>query len=232
MSDIINQIPNENGESEAWITIKDASDLLGFSERHTWSKISAQGFQTKKLLNQHRKKLYVLRSDIEQFHKAEQERQRLDALKPSPLSEMSEMSEKKRELEMSERALSPLSEGGSFHTDSGKSLPALFQEREALQKGIVKWKVTAFWVSVLGLVIASGLTLSLYEMKRALSEREASLSESQKALSEMSERALSLSEREKEALKTVFERGEYIRELEDRLKKDQPDQQHKTEGGL
>lgn len=64
--DTINQ---EDGQ--LWVTIRDASNLLGISERHAWNVITARGFQTKKLLNSHRKKTYVLRSDIEKFQAPE-----------------------------------------------------------------------------------------------------------------------------------------------------------------
>lgn len=241
MTDVINQIDNEQGESELWITIKDASDLLSVSERHAWNIITAKGLKTKKLLNQHRKKTYVLRADIEKYHKDEQERERLEALKGSPLSAKSALSEKEGVFEMSESGASPLSEGGLVLSDKAKSLPALIREmqtkQETLQKGVVKWRVTSIWVSVLGLVIVTGLGLYLNEVKtslsesqKAISERETRLSESQKALSELSERALMLSEREKEALKTVFEREDYIKRLEDTLPKDKLDELKKEQG--
>lgn len=229
MSDVINQINNDKGEGELWITIKDASDLLGVSERHAWNIITAKGFQTKKLLNQHRKKTYVLRADIEKFYKAEQERQRLNALNTSPLSEKSEMSEIKGEFEMSESGKPSLSESGTALSERVKSLPALLKDMQAkqenLQKGLVKWKVTSIWVSVLGLVVVGMLGLYLNETKtalseseKAISERETRLSESQKALSEMSERVFMLSEREKDAIKTITERDKYITVLENRIK--------------
>jgi hypothetical protein len=227
MSDIINHIENEKtGEKELWITIKDASDLLSISERHAWNIISEHAFATKKLLNQSRKKTYVKQADIEKYHKDEQERQRLEALKPSPLSEKSEMSEKDPQFEMSES----LSESGTALSESGTALSErpkpyldlineLRIKQETLQKGVVKWRVTALWVSVLGLVIAVMLGLYLNETKKALSERENSLSESRKALSEMSERAFSLSEREKEAIKTISDKENYIRKLEENIPK-------------
>lgn len=228
MSDIINHIPNENGESELWITIKDASDLLGISERHAWNIISKKGFQTKKLLNKSRKKSYVLRSDIEKYHKDEQERQRLEALGASSLSEkseISEMSERKGEIEISERASPPLSERDYPLSERAKSLPALLKEaqdrQERLIKASVRWRVTTLWVSVLGLVIAGFLLLSMKSLKQALSERETrlsereqALSESRKALSEMSERVFAISEREREAVKTAYEQRFFILELQ------------------
>jgi len=227
MSDIINQVDNEKtGEKELWITIKDASDLLSISERHAWNIISEHAFATKKLLNQSRKKTYVKQADIEKYHKDEQERQRLEALKPSPLSEKSEMSEKDPQFEMSEslsERKKPLSESGTALSERPKPYLDLINElrlkQETLQKEVVKYRVTALWVSVLGLVIAVMLGLYLNETKKALSERENSLSESRKALSEMSERAFSLSEREKEAIKTISDKENYIRKLEENIDK-------------
>jgi len=232
MSDIINQVDNEKtGEKELWITIKDASDLLSISERHAWNIISEHAFATKKLLNQSRKKTYVKQADIEKYHKDEQERQRLEALKPSPLSEKSEMSEKDPQFEMSEslsERKKPLSESGTALSERPKPYLDLINElrlkQETLQKEVVKYRVTALWVSILGVVIAVMLGLYLKDTKYALSERENSLSESRKALSEMSEKALSLSEREKEAIKTISDKENYIRKLEENIPKPKLDE--------
>ena len=87
MADVINQTQDtETGKSELWITIKDASDLLGISERHTWRILLENAWKTQKLLNEDRKKTYVLRSDVERYYKAEQERQKLEQLRFSPSS--------------------------------------------------------------------------------------------------------------------------------------------------
>ncbi len=225
MADVINQTQDtETGKSELWITIKDASDLLGISERHTWNVILENGFQRKKLLNQSRKKTYVLRTDIEKFYKEEQERQRLEALKSPPLSEISEKSEKRGEFEISESGKSSLSESLMVISERDfkvKNLPALFSEmqkkQEVLLKDAVKWKVTAFWISILGVVIAGLFYLYLTDTKRVLSEREQALSESQKALSEMSER-------EKQAIKTISEREIWINKLEQTVPKEKIEQ--------
>ena len=218
MADVINQTQDtETGKSELWITIKDASDLLGISERHTWNVVLENGFQRKKLLNQSRKKTYVLRADIEKFYKEEQERQRLEALKSPPLSEISEKSEKRSEFEISESGKASLSER-DFKI---KNLPALLLEmqkkQEVLLKHAVKWRVTAFWISVLGVVIAGFFYLYLTDTKKVLSEKERALSESQKALSEMSER-------EKQAIKTISKREIWINKLEQAVPKEKIEQ--------
>jgi len=225
MADIINQTENtETGKPELWITIKDASDLLGISERHTWNVILENSFQRKKLLNQSRKKTYVLRADIEKFYKEEQERQRLGALKSSSLSEISEKSEKRGEFEMSESEKASLSESQIAISERDfkvKSLPALLSEmqkkQEILLKDAVKWKVTAFWVSILGVVIAGLFYLYLTDTKRVLSERDKAISESQKALSEMSER-------EKQAIKAISEREIWINKLEQAVPREKIEQ--------
>jgi len=224
MADIINHLENiETGESELWVTIKDASDLLGISERHTWNIILENDLQKKKLLNKSRKKTYVLRSDIEKFHKEEQERQRLEALKSSPFSEMSEISEKNGESEMSESGKPSLSER-DFKV---KSLPALLSDMQNRQgillQDVTKWKVTAIWISVLGIVTAGFLCLYLKDAKKTISEREKALSESQKALSEMSER-------EKQAIKATSEREIYIKELEQNIPQGELDRLKKGRG--
>ena len=225
MADVINQTQDtETGKSELWITIKDASDLLGISERHTWNVILENGFQRKKLLNQSRKKTYVLRADIEKFYKEEQERQRLEALKSPPLSEISEKSEKRSEFEISESGKASLSEMQMALSERDfkvKNLPALLSEmqkkQEVLLKDAVKWKVTAFWISVLGIVIMGLFYFYLTDTKKTLSERESALSESQKALSEMSER-------EKQAIKNISEREIWINKLEQAVPKEKIEQ--------
>ncbi len=86
MPDIINQTENtETGKAELWITIKDVSDLLGISERHTWRIALQNVWKTQKQLNKDRKKTYILRSDVEKYHNAERERQKLEQLKSPPL---------------------------------------------------------------------------------------------------------------------------------------------------
>ena len=100
-------------------------------------------------------------------------------------------------------------------------LSEMQNKQEILLQDVTKWRVTAIWISVLGVVIAGFLCLYLKDAKKALSEREKALSESQKALSE-------ISEREKQAIKTLSEREFYIKGLEqsipqgelDRLKKE------------
>jgi hypothetical protein len=220
LSDTINQIPNDRGEHEVWITIKDASDLLGCSERHAWNVIAEKRIKTKKLLNQHRKKTYILRDDIEKYHREEQERDRLDSLRSSPLSEISEMSAKttsEGESAMSER----LSESRMALSERGTSIPALLKglqkEKEALIQSSVKWRVTAISTGTLCLVAVVAMGASLKSLNKVLLERETRLSESQRSLSAMSERALALSEREKEAIKTIADREKYIQRLEDRI---------------
>src|SRR3989338_9116277 len=89
MADIINQTQDtETGKSELWITIKDASDLLGVSERHNWRMALDNAWKTQKLLNQERKKTYLLRSDVEKYYRPERERQKLEQLKPSDISDI------------------------------------------------------------------------------------------------------------------------------------------------
>lgn len=240
MTDIINQTENtETSKPELWITIKDASDLLGISERHTWNVIIENNFQRKKLLNKSRKKTYVLRADIEKFYKEEQERQRLAALKSLPPSEISEKSEKIGEFEISESQKTSLSEIQMAISERNlkvKGLPDLLSEmqkkQEILLKDSTKWRVTAIWVSVLGVVVAGFLYLYLTDTKKVLSEMNKAFSESQRALSEMSER-------EKQAIKTLSEREIYINDLKqsilqgelDRLKAERENNvQFKQEG--
>ncbi|MDP2788807.1 MAG: hypothetical protein Q8O46_02010 [bacterium] len=225
MTDIINHIENiETSKSELWITIKDASDLLGISERHTWNVVLENGLQKKKLLNKSRKKTYVLRADIEKFYKEARERQGLEALKPHPSSEISEKSKKRGELEISESGKSALSESQMAILERDfkiKGLPALLSEMQKKQETLLKdattWRVTTIWVSVLGVVVAGFLYFYLTDTKKVLSEMNKAFSESQKAL-------LNMAEREKEAIKTISEREIYIKELELAIPKEKTEQ--------
>ena len=101
MPDVINHIENtETGKTELWITIKDASDLLGISERHTWRILLENSWKTKKLQNKDRKKTYILRQDVEKYYKEEQERQGLEQIKslPPPLTPLTSMTSQTRQV--------------------------------------------------------------------------------------------------------------------------------------
>lgn len=187
MVDVNNIIDGEN-----WITVKDASDLLGFSERHAWNFIKKHAIETKKELNKSRKVTYIRRKDIEKYAKEDDKRKKLGRLKDKALSEMSERDEKSY-FEMSESQDKALSE-------RRVALPALFQKQEQLVKKAVKWRIIAVWLTLFMVTLSAGFYLLLKDRDKALSEREKALSESQEALSEMRNRAFTLSEREKEAL--------------------------------
>lgn len=232
MADIINQTQNtETGKSELWVSIKDASDLLGISERHAWNIIIENSFQRKKLLNHSRKKTYVLRADIEKFHKEERERQKLEALKSPPLSEMSEISEKNGEFEMSESQKSRLSESQMALSERDfkvKNLPALLSEmqkkQETLLQQATKWRVTSIWISVVGIIVVGFLGFYLTDIKKALSEMGMALSEREKSLSESRKSLSEISEREKEVIKALSEREIWINKLEQNIPKERIEQ--------
>lgn len=225
MTDIINHVENiETSKSELWITIKDASDLLGISERHAWNIILGNSFQRKKLLNKSRKKTYVLRADIEKFYKESRERQGLEALKPPSSPEISEKSEERGELEISENGKSALSESQMAILERDfkiKGLPALLSEMQKKQETLLKdattWRVTTIWVSVLGVMVTGLLYFYLTDTKKALSEINKAFSENQKTL-------FNMVEREKQVIKTISEREIYIKELESAIPKEKTEQ--------
>jgi H+/gluconate symporter-like permease len=90
-------------------------------------------------------------------------------------------------------------------------------KQEILLQQATKWRVTAIWISILGVVVVGFFYFYLADTKKALSERKMALSESQKAFSE-------ISEREKRAIKTLSEREIWINKLEQNMPKEKIEQ--------
>ena len=173
MADIINQTENtETGKSELWITIKDASDLLGISERHTWRIALENAWKTQKLLNEDRKKTYVLRADVEKYYKAERERQKLEQLRFSVASDMSDISS-----DMSDISEFDISDIKNKPKSDIKNLPILLSDyrnmmadlqkkQEQLIKNATLWKTTAIWLTILAVFIGGFLGFSYMTAER------------------------------------------------------------------
>src|SRR3990167_2572644 len=152
MPDVINHIENtETGKAELWITIKDASDLLGISERHTWRILLENGWKTKKLQNNDRKKTYILRPDVEKYYKEEQERQGLEQLKSLPSSDTTDIydkSDKTSLFDMSDSAKKPMSDIKNLPilaSDYRNTLADLQKNHERLIADAVRWKTSTIW---------------------------------------------------------------------------------------
>lgn len=204
-------------DEKLWITIKDASDLLGCSERHMWRVVQKNIWETKKQLNISRKKTYILRSDVEMFYKAEKERRRLEALKGSS-SDTSDISDKDTESDMSDKssklALSEMSDKKRLN-----SLPMILSEykqtildyqtkQEKLIGKAAFWKTSAIWILIAAFIVTgtvafwlSDTRVSLSDMKTAMSDIKSNLSIKERALSDsriaLSESNIALSDSQK-----------------------------------
>lgn len=180
---IINDVGTD--KEEIWITIKDASDLLGYSERHTWRIAQTNDWTTKKELNQLKRKTFVSRKDVEFFYNKERERQPLETLNKSAKSALPD---KNSIFDMSGKAMSD-----KFPAlDSQSTLPALLSEykksfselqenKAKLLQKVTLWKTSLFWLIALTVVTGSVLVYILSDKTHILSEQKEALN-SQKSL--------------------------------------------------
>ncbi|MBU4312773.1 MAG: hypothetical protein KJ706_08670 [Candidatus Omnitrophica bacterium] len=218
MPDVINHIENtETGKTELWITIKDASDLLGISERHTWRILLQNAWKTQKLPNKDRKKTYILRPDVEKYYKAEQERQRLEQLKPLPLSDTPDISDKSDKTSVFDKSdiinkpMSDIKNLPILMSDYRNILIDLQKKQEQLITKATRWKTSAIWLAVLAVFIGGFMGLFLYDTKKMMSDNKR----------EMSDRINDLSDKVTEAQKelsstkeTLFQKEIWINRLE------------------
>jgi len=211
MPDVINHIENtETGKAELWITIKDASDLLGISERHAWRILLQNGWKTQKLSNKDRKKTYVLREDVEKFYKDEQERQKLEQLRPPSFSDISDkpdMSDKTTVFDMSdikERPMSDIKNLPILMSDYRNMLYEMQRKQEQLIAAATRWKTSTIWLSVLAVFISGFMGFSLYDTKKAMSDSKKEMSDMMSDMKrEMSDRINDMSDKVTEAQKEL-----------------------------
>ncbi|MBU4205201.1 hypothetical protein KKH26_03460 [Patescibacteria group bacterium] len=153
MADIINQTENtETGKSELWITIKDASDLLGISERHTWRIALQNAWKTQKLLNNDRKKTYILRADVEKYYQAERERQRLEQLRSSDNPATSDIGVFDKS-DIKNKPKSDIKNLPILLSDYRNMMVDLQKKQEQLIKNATLWKTTAIWLTILAVFL-------------------------------------------------------------------------------
>lgn len=218
MPDVINHIENtETGKTELWITIKDASDLLGISERHTWRILLENSWKTKKLQNKDRKKTYILRQDVEKYYKEEQKRQRLEQLK-SPLtsdtSDISDKSDKMGLFDMSDNIKKPMSDIKNLPvllSDYRNILADLQKKQERLIADAVRWKTSAIWLIILTVFIGGVLGFFLYDTKKTMSDNKKEMSD---RINDLSDRADAAQKELSSAKETLFQKEILINKLE------------------
>ena len=215
MPDVINHIENtETGKAELWITIKDASDLLGISERHTWRILLQNDWKTKKLPNQDRKKTYVLRPDVEKYYKAEQERQRLEQLKHPLSSDIHDISDKSGLFDMSDIVKKPMSDIKNLPvllSDYRNTLADLQKKHERLIADAVQWKTSAIWLAILAVFISGILGFFLYDTKKAMSDNKKEMSD---MINDMSDKATAGQKELLNAKEALFQKEILINKLE------------------
>jgi hypothetical protein len=228
MTDIINQTQDtETGKSELWITIKDASDLIGISERHTWRIALQNVWKTQKQLNKDRKKTYILRSDVEKYHNAERERQRLEQLKSPPPSNTTDISDKSGKIgvldksDIKNKPMSDIKNLPILMSDYRNMLMEQQNKQEQLIKNATLWKTTSIWLSILTVFIGSFLGFSLYDSRKMMSDIKREASERIKDLSDKA------TEAQKELLSTkdaLFQKEIQINKLEQTIPKEKIEQ--------
>ena len=221
MADIINQTQDtETGKAELWITIKDASDLLGISERHAWRIALQNAWKTQKLLNKDRKRTYFLRSGVEKYYKAERERQRLEQLRPPPSSDISDKQDKIGVFDKSDIKNKPMSDIKNLPmlmSDYRNMLMEQQNKQEQLIKNATLWKTTAIWLTILAVFISGFLGFFSYDSRKMMSDIKKEMSG---RITDLSDKA---TEVQKELLNTkdaLFQKEIWINKLEQSMPKE------------
>jgi len=225
MADVINQTQDtKTGESELWITIKDASDLLGISERHTWRLALQNAWKTQKLVNQDRKKTYILRSDVEKFYRANKERQRLEQLKSSDMSDIPSDKSDIGEFDIPDiknKLKSDIKNLPILLSDYRNMMAELQKKQEQLIKNATLWRTTAIWLTVLAVFIGGFLGFFLYDSRKMMSDIKKEMTGRINDLSDKTETAQKELLSAKDAL---FQKEIWINKLEQTVPKEKIEQ--------
>lgn len=215
MPDIINHIENtETGKADLWISVKDASDLLAISERHTWRLALRNAWKTQKLLNQDRKKTYLLRADVEKFHVSGHERQKLEQLKPSVMSDIHIDMSDIGEFDISDIKNKPMSDIKNLPilmSDYRNILVDLQKKQERLISDAVRWKTSAIWLTVLAVFIGGFMGLFLYDAKKMMSDNKREMSD---RINDLSDKVTEAQKELSSAKEALFQKEIWINRLE------------------
>ncbi len=221
MADTINQTQNtETGKAELWITIKDASDLLGISERHTWRIALQNAWKTQKLLNNDRKKTYILRADVEKYYQAERERQRLEQLRSSDNPATSDIGVFDKS-DINNKPKSDIKNLPILLSDYRNMMADLQKKQEQLIKNAVLWKTTAIWLTVLAVFISGFLGFFLYDSRKMMSDIKKEMTGRINDLSDKAETAQKELLTAKDAL---FQKEIWINKIEQTIPKEKIEQ--------
>jgi len=221
MADVINQTQDtETGKSELWITIKDASDLLGISERHTWRILLENAWKTQKLLNEDRKKTYVLRADVEKYYQAERERQKLEQLRSSDIPATSDIGVFDKS-DIKNKPKSDIKNLPILLSDYRNMMTELQKKQEQLIKNATLWRTTAIWLTVLAVFIGGLLGFFLYDSRKMMSDIKKEMTGRINDLSDKAETAQKELLTAKDAL---FQKEIWINKLEQTIPKEKIEQ--------
>lgn len=228
MADIINQTQDtETGKTELWITIKDASDLLGISERHTWRIALQNVWKTQKLLNKDRKRTYFLRPDVEKYYKAERERQRLAQLKSPPSSDIPDISDKTDNTSLFDKSdiknkpMSDIKNLPILMSDYRNMLMEQQNKQEQLIRNATLWKTTATWISILAVFISGFLGFFSYDSRKMMSDIKKEMSD---RINDLSDKATEAQKELLTAKDVLFQKEIWINKLEQTMPKEKIEQ--------
>jgi len=221
MADIINQTENtETGKAELWITIKDASDLLGISERHTWRIALQNAWKTQKLLNNDRKKTYILRADVEKYYQAERERQRLEQLRSSDIPATSDIGVFDKS-DIKNKSKSDIKNLPILLSDYRNMMVDLQKKQEQLIKNATLWKTTAIWLTILAVFIGGFLGFFLYDSRKMMSDIKREASE---RINDLSDKVTEAQKELSSTKETVYKKEIWINKLEQTMPKEKIEQ--------
>lgn len=221
MADIINQTENtETGKSELWITIKDASDLLGISERHTWRIALQNAWKTQKLLNNDRKKTYILRADVEKYYQAERERQKLEQLRSSDIPATSDIGVFDKS-DIKNKPKSDIKNLPILLSDYRNMMVDLQKKQEQLIKNATLWKTTAIWLTILAVFIGGFLGFSLYDSRKMMSDIKREMSD---RINDLSDKATETQKELSNTKDALFQKEIWLNKLEQIIPKEKIEQ--------
>ena len=221
MADVINQTQDtETGKSELWITIKDASDLLGISERHTWRILLENAWKTQKLLNEDRKKTYVLRADVEKYYQAERERQKLEQLRSSDIPATSDIGVFDKS-DIKNKPKSDIKNLPILLSDYRNMMTELQKKQEQLIKNATLWRTTAIWLTVLAVFIGGFFGFFLYDSRKMMSDIKKEMTG---RINDLSDKAETAQKELLSAKDALFQKEIWINKLEQTIPKEKIEQ--------
>jgi len=188
---IIVKTSTDGKDTENWITIADAADLLNHSETQIWRIIKEEGWETTKEKINSRKKSLVLRKVVEEYDKKRNARHKLDPLDSSNKPHIDKESTG-QSLNLTGIDLSDIVKTremiGNF-VENHKLMLADMANTQArsvkLEKAAVKWRISTFSMVGVALVTTIILSLWLLDTKKMLSTKSEAAESLSKELTDL-----------------------------------------------